>query len=56
MLDLDELVKADPSPGEDEKLAQERRVLAAAEKLRAGAEETEGLLSDSGAARAAIRR
>src|SRR5205823_12628867 len=37
---LDELVKADPSPGEDEKLAQERRVLAAAEKLRAGAEET----------------
>src|SRR6266853_3637392 len=28
---LDELVKADPVPAEDEKLAQERRVLAAAE-------------------------
>ena len=50
---LDELVKADPRPGEDEQLAQERRVLAAAEKLRAGAEETEGLLADAGAARAA---
>ena len=50
---LDELVKADPRPGEDEQLAQERRVLSAAEKLRAGAEETEGLLADAGAARAA---
>ena len=52
---LDELVKADPAPGEDEKLAQERRVLAAAEKLRAGAEETEALLADVGAGRAARR-
>jgi DNA repair protein RecN (Recombination protein N) len=52
---LDELVKADPQPGEDEKLAQERRVLAAAEKLRAGAVETEGWLSEAGAARAARR-
>ena len=50
---LDELVKAGPRPGEDEQLAQERRVLAAAEKLRAGAEETEGFLADAGAARAA---
>src|SRR3954471_13960932 len=50
---LDELVKADPRPGEDETLAQERRVLAAAEKLRAGADEVEGLLGESGAARAA---
>jgi len=50
---LDELVKADPRPGEDEQLAQERRVLAAAEKLRAGAEETEGLLAESTAAKAA---
>ena len=52
---LDELVKADPRPGEDEKLAQERRVLAAAEKLRAGAEETEALLADVGAGKAARR-
>ena len=52
---LDELVKAAPEPGEDEKLAQERRVLAAAEKLRAGAEETEALLSELSAARAAKR-
>jgi DNA repair protein RecN (Recombination protein N) len=50
---LDELVKADPQPGEDEKLLQQRRVLAAAEKLRAGAEEAEAVLSESGAARAA---
>ena len=50
---LDELVKAAPRPGEDEQLAQERRVLAAAEKLRAGAEETEGFLAEAGAARAA---
>jgi len=41
---LDELSKADPRPGEDEALVQERRVLAAAERLRAGAEEAEGLL------------
>ena len=48
---LDELQKAAPEPGEDEKLSQERRVLAAAEKLRAGAEEAEALLgSDDGAA------
>jgi DNA repair protein RecN (Recombination protein N) len=52
---LDELAKADPQPGEDEKLAQERRVLAAAEKLRAGAEEAEALLAESPAARAARR-
>jgi DNA repair protein RecN (Recombination protein N) len=52
---LDELVKADAAPGEDEKLAQERRVLAAAEKLRAGAEECEELLGQAGAARAAKR-
>ena len=52
---LDELVKADPRPGEDERLLQERRVLAAAEKLRAGAEETEALLADLGAGRAARR-
>lgn len=52
---LDELGKADPQPGEDEKLAQERRVLAAAEKLRAGAHESEALLSELGAAKAARR-
>jgi len=52
---LDELVKADPEPFEDEKLAQERRVLAAAEKLRAGAEEAEALLSESKASSAARR-
>ena len=33
---LDELAKADPRPGEDEALAQERRVLSAAERLRSG--------------------
>src|SRR6266853_4834665 len=38
---LDELSKADPRPGEDDALVQERRLLAAAERLRAGAEETE---------------
>ncbi len=47
---LDELEKADPQPGEDEKLAVERRVLAAAEKLRAGAEEAEELLKSGEAA------
>src|SRR5438105_4119899 len=41
---LDELSKADAKAGEDEALAQERRVLAAAEKLRGGAEEAEALL------------
>src|SRR5438067_12941110 len=41
---LDELCKADPRAGEDEALAQERRVLAAAERLRAGADEAESLL------------
>ena len=52
---LDELTKAAPEPGEDERLAQERRVLAAAEKLRAGAEEAEAVLSEVPAARAAKR-
>ena len=52
---LDELVKAAPQPGEDEKLARERRVLAAAEKLRAGAQESEALLSETGAYKAAKR-
>jgi DNA repair protein RecN (Recombination protein N) len=47
---LDELDKADPQPGEDEKLAQDRRVLAAAEKLRAGAEDAEELLRSGEAA------
>jgi DNA repair protein RecN (Recombination protein N) len=41
---LDELEKADPREGEDDALSQERRVLAAAEKLRAGADESESLL------------
>ncbi|MFL5376307.1 MAG: DNA repair protein RecN [Myxococcales bacterium] len=54
---LDELSKADPQPGEDEALAQERRLLAAAEKLRAGAEEAESLLrsGDEAAATQAAR-
>ena len=54
---LDELSKADPRPGEDEALAQERRVLAAAERLRAGAEEAETLLrsGDEAAATLAAR-
>lgn len=52
---LDELVKADPRPAEDEQLLQERRVLAAAEKLRAGAQESEALLSELGAVKAAKR-
>lgn len=52
---LDELVKADAAPGEDEKLAQERRVLAAAAKLRAGAEECEELLGQAAASKAAKR-
>ena len=47
---LDELSKVDPKPGEDEALLQERRVLASAEKLRAGAEEAEALLSSGDAA------
>jgi DNA repair protein RecN (Recombination protein N) len=50
---LDELEKAVPEPGEDERLVQERRVLAAAEKLRAGAEEVEAVLSEAQAAKAA---
>jgi DNA repair protein RecN (Recombination protein N) len=49
---LDELEKAAPKPGEDEKLLQERRVMAAAEKLRAGAQEAEGLLGSDDAAAA----
>src|SRR5205823_5897363 len=54
---LDELEKTDPKAGEDEALAQERRVLAAAEKLRAGAEEAEALLrsGDDAAAVSASR-
>jgi DNA repair protein RecN (Recombination protein N) len=48
---LDEAEKIAPHEGEDEALAQERRLLAAAEKLRAGAEEAEELLrSGEGAA------
>ncbi|HWE24124.1 MAG TPA: DNA repair protein RecN [Myxococcales bacterium] len=47
---LDELEKADAKAGEDEALAQERRVLAAAEKLRGGAEEAESLLRSGDAA------
>ncbi|HZR11269.1 MAG TPA: DNA repair protein RecN [Myxococcales bacterium] len=50
---LDELEKAAPEPGEDERLVQERRVLAAAEKLRAGAEEAEAVLAEAQAAKAA---
>jgi DNA repair protein RecN (Recombination protein N) len=52
---LDEIEKAAPQPGEDERLAQERRVLAAAEKLRAGADETEAALAESQVAKAARR-
>ena len=52
---LDELVKANPQHGEDDRLAQERRVLAAAERLRAGAEEAGALLSELGAAKAGKR-
>src|SRR5205085_1184714 len=52
---LDELEKAAPEAGEDERLAQERRVLAAAEKLRAGAEEAEAVLAEAQAAKAAKR-
>ena len=52
---LDEIEKAKPLPGEDEQLAQERRVLAAAEKLRGGALESEALLSEVGPAKAARR-
>jgi DNA repair protein RecN (Recombination protein N) len=48
---LDEVEKIAPHEGEDEGLAQDRRLLAAAEKLRAGAEEAEELLrSGEGAA------
>src|SRR5258705_7161608 len=52
---LDELEQAAPEPGEDDRLVQERRVLAAAEKLRAGAEEAEAVLSEAQPARAAKR-
>jgi len=52
---LDELEKTAPEPGEDDRLAQERRVLAAAEKLRAGAEEAEAVLAEAQPARAAKR-
>jgi DNA repair protein RecN (Recombination protein N) len=50
---LDELTKAMPEPGEDDRLAQERRVLAAAEKLRAGAQEAEAVLAEARPGRAA---
>jgi DNA repair protein RecN (Recombination protein N) len=52
---LDELEKTAPEPGEDDRLSQERRVLAAAEKLRAGAEEAEAVLAEAQPARAAKR-
>jgi DNA repair protein RecN (Recombination protein N) len=52
---LDELVKADPSPGEDEKLGGERRVLASAEKLRGFAEECVEILGEANAGKAAKR-
>jgi DNA repair protein RecN (Recombination protein N) len=52
---LDELEKTAPEPGEDDRLAQERRVLAAAEKLRAGAEEAEAALAEAQPAKAAKR-
>src|SRR5919199_2202521 len=52
---LDELEKAAPDPGEDDRLAQERRGLAAAEKLRAGAQEAESVLADAQTAKAAPR-
>ncbi|HEY6909142.1 MAG TPA: DNA repair protein RecN [Myxococcales bacterium] len=52
---LDELEKTAPQPAEDERLGQERRVLAAAEKLRGLAEEAEAALAESQAARAAKR-
>src|SRR5438445_424838 len=45
---LDELEKADAKAGEDEALAQERRVLAAAEKLRCGAEDAEAPVRAAG--------
>ena len=41
---LDELEKVDPKLGEDEQLLQEHKLLASAEKLRAGAEEADELL------------
>src|SRR5438105_14356157 len=52
---LDELERATPEPGEDERLAQERRVLAAAERLRGGAEEAEAVLAEAEPAKAAKR-
>jgi DNA repair protein RecN (Recombination protein N) len=54
---LDELEKIDPQAGEDEQLAQERKLLASAEKLRQGAEEADQLLrSGDGAATESISR
>ncbi len=44
---LEELTQIDPKAGEDDELAQERKRLASAEKLRAGAEDAEGFLSAS---------
>src|SRR4051812_6641594 len=52
---LDEIEKTAPQPGEDDQLGQERRVLAAAEKLRGFAGEAEAALAESQAARAAKR-
>src|SRR5438309_6122547 len=42
-IQLDEMEQATLGPGEDEVAAEERRALAAAEKLRAGAEEAEAI-------------
>ena len=50
---LDEVEKTAPQPGEDEALSQERKLLASAEKLRGGAEESEELLR-SGESAAAV--
>ncbi|GAC1340064.1 MAG: DNA repair protein RecN [Myxococcales bacterium] len=58
---LEEVEKIAPHDGEDEALSQERRLLAAAEKLRGGAGEAEALLRSgegaavAGAAKAAKR-
>jgi DNA repair protein RecN (Recombination protein N) len=54
---LEELKQADVKEGEDDGLAKERKRLASAEKLRAGAEEAEELLSSAeGAALAQVSK
>lgn len=54
---LEELTQADLKEGEDDALAKERKRLASAEKLRAGAEEAEELLSSAeGAALAQVSK